>query len=166
MLTRLKFTGLVILLSLGLDWVSKFWAVQVLPSLQAADFNRPGLFLSWTVNQNLSGGLSALRPLTVLILLAMLAVSYLFVNWGRGPLPLTGIGLIWAAIFGNGLERMVTGGGIDFLGLALPDQNFIVANVADLAALLGLLCLTLLTIRPSRYGWVSPIKLGRHIYQQ
>ena len=166
MIKRLKFTGFILVMTLGLDWASKFWASQVLPAFQLSNFDRSapsGPFLAWTVNQNLSGGLSALRPLTGLLLVAMLLVSYLFVNWGRGILPLAGIGLIWGAIIGNGLERIVAGGGIDFLGLALPDQSFIVANLADLTGCLGLLCLVLVTIRPSRYGWVAPVKLGRRI---
>jgi lipoprotein signal peptidase len=166
MFTRLKFTALVFLVTLGLDWGSKLWAVQTLPALQLNALGNSGpFFLAWGINQNLSGGLSALRPLTGLLLVAMLGVGYLFVNWGRGPLPLAGIGFIWAAIVGNGLERLVTGGGIDFLGLALPNQTLIVANLADLIALLGILCLILATFLPSRYGWVEPIRLGHRIYQ-
>ena len=161
LLRRTAFAGLVFGLALALDWGSKFWAIHYLPPLLSpgAELHPPGgPFLAWALNHNLAGGLSILRPLGGALLVATLGPSFLFLNWGRGILPLAGVGLLWANIAGNGLEMAWTGSVVDFLGLALPGHQLLIVNLADLAAFA---CLGLCAILPSRFGRIEPMDFSR-----
>jgi lipoprotein signal peptidase len=160
LLRRTTFAGLIFGLVLVLDWGSKFWALHYLPSLltmRSAVRPTSGPFLAWALNSNLEGGLSILRPLSGILLVGCLGASLLFLNWGRGLLPLIGVGLLWANLAGNGLEMAWTGNVIDFLGLVLPSRQLLIVNLADLTALATFACLGLCSIWPSRFGWVEQV---------
>jgi len=164
LLRRTAFAALVFGLILALDWGSKFWALHYLPPLLgpgAAARPAGGPFLAWALNPNLEGGLSALRPLGGILLVGTLGASFLFLNWGRGILPLVGVGLLWANIAGNGLEMAWTGNVVDFLGLVLPSRQLLIVNLADLTAIATFACLGICSIWSSRFGWIEPLDFSR-----
>ncbi|MGL5196867.1 MAG: signal peptidase II, partial [Chroococcales cyanobacterium] len=59
-----------------------------------------------------------------------------------------GFGLILGGAVGNGIDRFLLGEVIDFLDFRLI--NFPVFNIADVSINIGIICLLIVMLRPSR----------------
>ena len=139
-----------------LDFALKIWAQNNLPAYNKYFFilSEPhSPFLTYTTNPNLTAGLP-FNPLIVVGVIAIFLSTFIFAYHSRGLLPILACGLVWAIILANGLERILTGVGIDYLGFILPFNLGVVCivNLADLAGLTGMLLLFFCTLRPTRFG--------------
>jgi lipoprotein signal peptidase len=138
------------------DFGLKIWAQNNLAPYNDHFFTRSGMyspFLAYVTNVNFTPG-SPFNPLIIVGVIALFAATFVVAYRSQGFLPILACGLMWAIILDNGLERALTGVGIDYLGFILP-FNFTViciVNLADLAGIAGMLILFLCALRPSRFG--------------
>jgi len=123
----------------GLDLFVKYWISLHLNLRPATDFSINKLTPSTAViNQTLTGGQSFTPLIFMGLLLAFFLLLYLL-SAMPGKLSWLSATLLLAAVFGNGSERLLTGGIIDYWLLAFPNHLYLVINLADIFALAGLL---------------------------
>ena len=140
----------------ALDFGLKIWAQKSLPPYDSHFFSHSGVyspFLAYVTHVNFTPG-TPFNPLIIIGVTALFAATFVVAYRSQGFLPILACGLMWAIILDNGLERALTGVGIDYLGFVLP-LNFTViciVNLADLAGIAGMLILFLCALRPSRFG--------------
>lgn len=140
--TNFLITGFV----LGLDLLTKWWAVVFLRPIHNIEII-PGLVdLSYAENSGIAFGLfdkseSTLKPVLLFILagLAMLAVlHYMFQNSSGQRLLQVSLSILLGGIAGNFIDRIFHGTVVDFVDLHWKDlYHWPTFNVADAAITAG-----------------------------
>jgi lipoprotein signal peptidase len=139
---RLGLALLAGLLLAGFDLLIKYWVYLHLNLRPTTDFNATLPPAAGVINQTLTGGQSFAPLILISLSLAFLfLVCLLFAVPGK--LSWLSTTLLLAALFGNGSERIITGGVIDYWTLALPRHLYLVINLADLLALAGAILMVL-----------------------
>jgi len=153
-ISRVGVVGLVLVLSIILDQVTKAIAQKTLESKSPISLLSGFIRLEYVENSGGFLGLGANWPnavrLTVLVIIAALIITVLFTFTLRSRLltasQLVGMSLIVAGGFGNVVDRMFRQGKvIDFVSIGLPSLRTGVFNLADLMVLLGAVVLILTT---------------------
>ena len=132
--------GTALLVALGLaaiDLLIKYWVylhVNLRPGTDFGNIERSPS--TGFVNQTLTGGQSFAPLIFIGLPLGCFLLFYLL-SAIPGKLSWLSITLLLAAIFGNGPERLLTGGVIDYWILPLPNHLYLIINLADLLVLGG-----------------------------
>ncbi len=127
---------------LGLDWVTKRWAIARLSGSDPIDLLGDTVRLTFTRNTGVAFGLFAdLRlPLGWVSLVALFFVLWLALRSGlRTPLKATALGLILGGAIGNLIDRVRWGSVVDFIDIGVGELRWPVFNVADSAITIGVL---------------------------
>lgn len=131
--------GLVLILGVALDQLTKFWVAQTIPPQTIVPVI-PDLFnLVHVYNRGAAFGLlstwspTGVRYFFILINLIMIAIlGYLYWRTPRNhPLFLWGYSLVLSGALGNLLDRLRLGEVIDFLDFHLGRHHWPAFNVAD-----------------------------------
>jgi signal peptidase II len=146
--TSLRVPLVVFGLALGLDQLSKLWALAFAPrmaDLTPAELGTSLVFMAFAPNAGVVFGFAPEQGhLSGIVLLpAMIAAMWLSLGamrpYRNGALAL--FALIMAGVSGNQLDRLRLGAVTDFIGLRLAHDAGLLLNVADLAIGIGSIAL-------------------------
>jgi signal peptidase II len=138
--------ALVLVAVLVLDQITKrLVAHAIVPGEQVGVL--PGIQLVHTHNHGVAFGLAAKDQIlvTVLVVLALLALLAYFFTHASRPLVWLPTGLLLGGALGNLIDRIRTGSVVDFVQLPLGWPPF---NLADAAIVVGVLLLLLVIESP------------------
>lgn len=142
--------GLIIIISIACDQLTKFWAAQVLKN--GDSIKVIGSFLRFTYAENKGAAFSILQNqrtfflITTLIMLAFLAYIY-FKTKNITKLSRVSIAMIAGGAGGNFIDRYRFGYVIDFIDVRFGNfYNFPVFNIADSFIVCGTILMILLIL--------------------
>ena len=125
---------------LGLDIITKMWALDVLANAPSRQIIGDFLQFTYTRNTGVAFGLFADKglPLGWLSVIALVVVVWLAVRpSGREPWRATALGLILGGAIGNLIDRFRWGSVIDFIDVGIGTLRWPVFNIADSAITVG-----------------------------
>lgn len=153
------FVGLLIL---GLDQLSKWYVVQNIPlnsSMTPIEALYPYFQLSHVANTGVSFGLFAGNNNLLSLVAVVAALAVIVYAWKTPPESrwfYVALGFVFGGIVGNLLDRIQIGHVTDFVNINLrplidiPIADWYVFNIADLALVVGVVLLFILSIQETR----------------
>lgn len=96
------------------------------------------------------GSMTGQYVLAFFALIASLALAYWLARIGSNRLLAASLGLIMGGALGNGLDRLLHGGVVDYISLHAFDFYWYVFNIADVAIVAGVCGLLYDSFWPSR----------------
>jgi signal peptidase II len=146
-----RFFWIVAIVCLILDRVTKYWVVENFELSETWPLWSGVFHFTYVRNTGAAfsffrGGAGWLRWLSLFVSLALIAYAW----WApkMKAIEQIGWGFVLAGALGNGVDRFLLGYVVDFLDFRLI--QFPVFNIADVSINIGLVCLVIASLRPSR----------------
>ena len=127
------------ILIIGLDQLTKWWAVTDLQAMDSIQVIPGVLNFSYVENRGAAFGILQNRQILLLVLTTAVMLALLFCIWKKWithPIGLVAVCLIVAGGLGNNIDRLFRSYVVDFIDIR-PLFSFPVFNVADCAITVG-----------------------------